>query len=128
MSFSFGEDLSNDLDWVRFKIGDTVADEAYLSDALIASLLATSASKQHAAIAAVQYVLTQFSRPDFKADWLEVKRSTAEASFRRVLTRLESEFGFDVPGDDGGLSGSNVMTYRVDSAQTSAPDFTEGRP
>lgn len=126
MTFTFGSDLTDDLDWLRFKTGDTAADEAYLTDELITSLLAVSASKEAAAVAAVGYILTQFSKPDFKADWLEIKRSTARAGFEKVLARLEAEVGISDTANSF-ATGQSVQTYRLDSAATEAPDYAGGR-
>ena len=127
MTFTFGSDLSDDLDFVRFKTGDTVQDESFLTDELITSLLATHDTKEEATIAAVKYIITRLSRPDFKADWLEVKNTTARAGFEKMLAELKAEFGLDAYTVDGGLSGENVKTYRADSTAIEAPDYTFGR-
>lgn len=125
MTFTFGSDLSDNLDFVRFKTGDTVQDESFLTDELITSLLAVSADRYEATIAAVRYIITQLARPDFKADWLEVKNSTARAGYVALLADLKAEFGLD--GVSGGLTGKSVRTYRGDSATVQEPDYTGGR-
>jgi hypothetical protein len=125
MAFTYTEDLTNNRDFVRFYTGDTTEAESFLSDGIITSLLATEASKQHAVLSAIRYIIRQLSKPDFKADWLQVSYSDARKGYEAMLKQLQAEFG--VTGT-GGVGSSNVSTYRGDSATVSEPDFTGGRP
>lgn len=127
MGFSYGNDLTNDLDWVRFKTGDTQSDEAFLPDELILSLLSIESSKQRAALAACAFIITQLSRPDFKADWLEVKNSTARAAYEKLLARLEGEFGIIPAARASRVRTRGVNTYRGDSETVHEPNYSGGR-
>lgn len=126
--FTYSEDLTNDRDWIRFKTGDTQLDKSFLSDEIITSLLATSASKQHAVLAAVGYIITQLSNPDFKADWLEVKNSTARAAWEKTLARLEGEFGITLTTSRSRRARTRgINTFRGDSETITEPNYTGGR-
>lgn len=122
MSFTYTEDLTIERDFVRFHTGDVVEAESLLSDALITSLVATAGSKEKAVIAAIQHKIARLSDPNFKADWLEVDNKSAVASLMALLALKRAELGVSR------ITGSVVHVYRADSAQTSEPDFTGGRP
>lgn len=124
MAFTYTEDLTNDRDFVRFHSGDTNAEESFLSDAIIASLLATSASKQHAVLAAVRHIIRQLSRPDVRADWLQVSHAAARAGYEKMLRSLEAEFGIKL---GGGVGNKSISTYRGDSETVTEPDYAGGR-
>ncbi len=100
MGFSYEMDLvNNPLDRVRFEIGDTDGNGFFLHDAEINSLLSLhSADWQLAALAAIRAIVARLSRPDFKADWLQVSNKEAIASYRRLLSDKESEYGAALAG------------------------------
>ena len=124
MAFTYTEDLSIDRDFVRFHTGDVVEITSLLSDLLISNLIDATGSKEQAVIAAIQYKITRLSSdPNFKADWLEVDNTTVLASLKNLLEVKRTEFGL-APR----IVASITHVYRADSAQTSAPDFSDGRP
>ena len=122
MTFTYGEDLTDDNDFVRFHTGDVVDGENYLSDAIITSLLATSSSKEAAVIAALRHIISRLSQPNFRADWLQIDNASARVGYQTLLEEKKKEFGFNR------VVAGVVNTYRADSAQTEEPDFTDGRP
>src|SRR5687768_5115924 len=72
MAFSYEEDLEIERDFVRFWTGDTVEGEHFLSDEIIASLLTVEGTRQKATLAALRSIISQLSKPNFRADWLQV--------------------------------------------------------
>lgn len=56
-AWSYRGDLSMDLDWIRFTIGDTDPDDAFMTDAEIESLLDLKGSKEQAALSCMEYIL-----------------------------------------------------------------------
>lgn len=120
MAFTYTEDLTVNRDFVRFHTGDVVSAESFLSDAIITSLLATYSSKQTATIAAIRYILTRLSQPNFTADWLTVDNKGAIDSYRQLLREKQAEFGI------AAITASAVYTYRADSLQTEEPDYSDG--
>lgn len=117
MTFTYGEDLTDDADFVRFHTGDTESDGAFLSDEIITSLLATHDTKQDAVIAALKFIVTKLSKPDFKAGELEIKYSTSY--YKDLLKMKQDEFGLT----DNTLTVSTYYTWRPDSDQTEAPTY-----
>lgn len=93
MTFTFTFDLSVERDYVRFHTGDTSEAEAYLSDELITSLISETGSKQQAVISGLRYILIQLSKPNFKADWLQLDYEKAQKSYRQLLADKIRELG-----------------------------------
>lgn len=120
MAFTYTEDLTVNADFVRFHTGDTVEDESFLSDAIITSLLAVNETKQKATIQALQYIITRLSQPNFRADWLQVDLKTAREGYENLLKLKYQEFG------SARIIATALPTYRADSRQTEAPDFSSG--
>jgi hypothetical protein len=85
MTFTFNENLTTDKDWIRFKTGDVVADESYLSDELIAGVLSDVGTKQKAAVACARHIILRLAQPRVREDWQEVDPKDAVAA--RMLTR-----------------------------------------
>ena len=121
MTFTYGEDLTDDVDFVRFHTGDTVSDQSFLSDEIIASLISTKGSKEAAVIAGLRYITTRLSQPGFKADWLQVDNTEARKGYMAILREKEREFGLSR------MTASTKTAYRADSAETEAPDYEGGR-
>jgi hypothetical protein len=122
MTFTWGEDLSVARDYVRFRTGDTVEDQSFLSDELIASLISEEGSNDKAVLAAFDYIIRRLSQPNFRADWLQVDYKTAREGYEREREKFAAAIGY-------GMIATNVThTYRADSAQTETPDYTDGRP
>lgn len=109
MTFTFASDLSITRDYVRFEIGDTTSDGAWLSDELIASLVTKHGTANAAVLAALKYIIMQLSKPDFKADWLSVSNAEARKGYETMLKEKKKEYGL------GGLTAGVVYTYRIDS-------------
>lgn len=123
MAFTYVEDFNIDRDFVRFHTGDVVESTSLLSDLLIARLISSTGNKQRAVLAAIQYKITRLSSdPNFKADWLEVDNTTAITLLQNLLEVKRAEFGL-APR----IVASVTHVYRADSAQTSEPDFSDGR-
>lgn len=111
MTFTFTSDLTVANDYVRFHCGDTVEAEAFLSDEIITSLVATSSSNNAAVIAALRYILTQLSKPNFKADWLQVDFKTAREGYQKTLNDKLKEFGM------GRAAAAHIPVYRQDETE-----------
>lgn len=109
MTFTFVGDLSIDRDYVRFEIGDTTQDSAWLTDELIASLITKQGSANGAVLSGIKYIITQLSKPDFRADWLQVSNAEARKGYETMLAEKKKEYGI------GGLTAGVTYTYRVDS-------------
>lgn len=122
MTFTYTEDLTDDVDFVRFHTGDVVSDESFLSDGIITSLVATTGSKEAAVIAAIRHIIARLSTPNFRADWLQVDNEAARRGYETLLKEKQKELGF------GALVSTGINTYRADSAQTEEPDYSDGRP
>ncbi len=122
MTFTFGEDLTDNVDYVRFHSGDSIETESVLSDALITSLVTSAGSKQNAVIEAIQYKIALFSQPNFKADWLQVDNKAAVDSLRKLLEEKRAALSVSR------YTASVVHVYRPDSAAVETPDYSEGRP
>lgn len=122
MSFSNGDDLSVDVDFVRFHTGDVVEGQNFLSDEIIASLVDTTGSKQAAVIAGLKHIIMRLSQPNFTADWLKVENQQAREGYENMLAEKKKEFGI------GTLVATSGHVYRADSAETGEPDFSAGRP
>jgi hypothetical protein len=116
MSFSYTPAAVNDLTRVRFHTGDTVETESWLSDEEINMLLAEEGTWQKATIAALKFIISKLSKPDFQADWLRVSNASAREGFVRLLNEKRAEFG--IPA----ISSAAKPVYRSDSLQTEPPD------
>ena len=117
MTFTFDTDLSTDLALVRFNIGDTSEEGAYLADETITALLSQEGTIGKAVIASIRYILTQLSTPNFKKDWLSVDYKTAREGFEKLLIDKAEEFDISLTRGIKLVSSiSNVS--RADSYQT----------
>jgi hypothetical protein len=117
MTFTFGGDLSVDRDFVRFYSGDTDSERAFLSDELIASLVTEAGSKQQAVIDAIDYIITQLSQPDFRADWLQMSFGEARKGYETRLKDMRRKFGLNA------ITARSGHVYRPDSRASEAPTF-----
>lgn len=111
MTFTFIFDLSIDRDYVRFHTGDTSEAEAYLSDELITSLISETGSKQQAVIAGLRYIITKLSKPNVKADWLQVDNKTAREGYEVILRNKLKEFGI------GMATATHIPVSRLDEEE-----------
>ena len=116
MTFSFGDDLTDDNDYVRFHTTDTIT-PGFMSDALITSLIAVEGSNNAAVIAGLEYMIGQLSRPDFRADWLQVSNEAARKGLEGVLTKKKLKFGI------AAVVATTTHIYRADSDQTEEPTY-----
>jgi hypothetical protein len=107
MGFTYTETLSVERDFVRFWTGDTVSGESFLSDEVIASLLESEGTKEKAVVAALRYIISQLSKPNFRADWLHVDYRAAREGYEKMLREREAQFGLT-------LTVYGVKTYRGD--------------
>ena len=114
MAFTFGEDLTDANDYVRFHTTDTI-DPGYMSDALITSLIAVEGTNNKAVIAGLKFIIGQLSRPDFKADWLQVSNKAAREGFVVLLREKRQEFGISA------RTATVTHVYRADSDQDEEP-------
>jgi hypothetical protein len=119
MTFTFATDLSTDLALVRFHIGDTDSGGYFLADETITALLTKHGSVGGAVVASLKYIITQLSRPDFRADWLQVSNAEARKGYQALLAEKRGEFGLSA------ITASATHVYRADSDQTEAPDYDD---
>lgn len=115
MTFTFATDLSTDLALVRFHIGDTNSDGAYLADETITALLTTEGSIGGAVVACIKYIIMQLSSPNFRLDWLTVSNEQARAGYETLLKVKAQEFGISLSGVTA--SSTVSLPYRADSYQ-----------
>ncbi len=123
MSFSFDIGLTEDKDKVRFHIGDTDTNGAYLADETIDALIASEGSIGAAVLACIKYIITQLSSPSFKLDWLSVTNQEARKGFESMLKVKAQEFGIALSGLSATASIS--LPYREDSGQYSTSTRTQ---
>lgn len=119
MAFTFTGDLSTALDRVRFAVGDTDSAGHFLEDATISALI-TLHGENGAIVECLRYILAQLSRPDFRADWLQVTNKDAAAAVRAQLRDAIQRYGA------GGVVAGAANVYRADSQQTTTPDYSKG--
>lgn len=119
MTFTFATDLSTDLALVRFHIGDTDSGGYFLADETITALLTSHGSVGGAVVASLKYIITQLSRPDFRADWLQVSNAEARKGYQALLMEKRGEFGLSA------ITASATHVYRADSDQTEEPDYAD---
>lgn len=120
MTFTFDASLNTDLALVRFHIGDTDSNGHFLTDETINALLANYGSVGGAVIASLRYIISQLSRPDFRADWLQVSNAEARRGYQALLAEKRGEFGLSA------LTASATHVYRADSDQIEKPDYGDG--
>lgn len=120
MTFIFNANLSNDVSWVRFQIGDTDSAGYYLEDETIAALI-TEGGRSQAVIDCIEYIIALLSAPTTRLDWLTVDYSTARAGYEALLKRKKQTLG-----KTGGATFTLVTSHpwREDSNQTDG-DYTE---
>lgn len=121
MTYSYGYNLAgNNLDRVRFEIGDTDGDgeEAafFLHDEEINAQLALFADDyKPAVLACIRGIIAKLSRPTFQADWLRVDTKTAIDSYRKLLAEKAAEYGIQLGEEYGGwFESGQVDTVRSD--------------
>jgi hypothetical protein len=118
MTFTFGEDLTVDRDYVRFHCADTIA-PGFMSDALIASLVTVEGTTNKAVITGIRHIIGLLSRPDFRADWLQVSNQAALAGYKTLLAEKKNELGI------GGIITTVTHVYRADSDASEEPDWDD---
>lgn len=124
MTFSYDTSLSSDGDLVRFHIGDTDSNGAYLPDETITALLTSEGTVGGAVIQSIKYIISQLSSPNFKLDWLSVSNENAREGFKSLLIIKSQEFGISLSG----LSATSTigLPYRADSDQDSSESVYDG--
>jgi hypothetical protein len=121
MTFTYNlNDGFSNLERVRFHIGDMDSTTARFQDEEINAIITEEGSWEKAVIACLKNLIARLSVPDFRADWLEVKPSTARAAYEALLKQKQKDFGLSNVVMEG------VHVYRADSDQTAAPDYSEG--
>lgn len=123
MTFTFDNTLTTDLAKVRFHVGDTDTNGAYLADETITALLTSEGSVGGAVIACIKYIITQLSTPNFRQDWLQVDYKTAREGFEKLLKDKAQEFGVNLSGVSA--STSIKLPYRRDSYQYTTSSRTD---
>src|SRR5690348_13769606 len=106
MAFTYTEDLTNNINFVRFHTGDVIDGENFLSDGIITSLVTLSGSKQGAVIAGLKHIILRLSQPNFRADWLQVDNEAARRGYEKMLDDKMNEFGISA------ISAEAINTYR----------------
>ena len=123
MTFTFDTTLSTDLAKVRFHIGDTSSDGAYLADETIIALLTSEGSVAGAVIACIRYIITQLSSPNFRLDWLTVSNEKAREGFEKLLKDKAQELGVNLSGATA--TSTISLPYRRDSYQYTSSSRTD---
>jgi len=122
MGFQYNPNLLSDADLVRFHIGDTKQQGAYLDNETIDALLTSEGSVGGAVVACIKYIITQLSVPNFRQDWLQVDYQTAREAFEKLLKTKLSEFGIS----SGVTAKSSIaLPYRRDSLQYTTSTRTD---
>ena len=122
MTFTFDAGLETDLAKVRFHIGDTNENGAYLADETIEALVTSEGSVGGAAVSCIRYIISQLSSPDFKQDWLSVSNKEARMGFEKLLKQKAQELGVSL----GATASATIsLPYREDSYQYSSTTRTE---
>ena len=116
MTASYNPYLSDNVSLVRFHIGDTNTDGAFLQDETIQYWLTNTASTGEAVIACIKYIITQLSQPGFKLDWLTVDNVSARTAFMDLLKQKAQEFNVSLSSASFGTSVST--RWRADSNMT----------
>lgn len=93
MTFTYGGDLSVARDYVRFHTGDVESAESFLTDEVIASLITNTGSNNAAVIASIKHIIFRLSKPNFRADWLQVDMKSAREGYQAMLAEKKREFG-----------------------------------
>lgn len=110
MTFTYNQPF-DDIARVRFYTGDTDSVNHFLSDEVIEELITEHDDEwKKAAVAAVEYIITQLLTPGFTADWLKVDNAAAIAGYERLLKRLQAKFGVS----DESISLTSVQVVRAD--------------
>lgn len=107
MAFTYTP-FSTNRDRVRFHIGDTNAAAPIFQDEALDALIAESGGWQSAVIAALEHLIALVSKPDFRADWLEVSHQSARLGYEQVLRIKRAAFGM------AALRSGAVQVQRVD--------------
>lgn len=125
MTYTYDPALSTDKDKVRFHIGDTDPDGAFLEDETIVALIAITGSMEDAAITCLSYIITQLSTPNFRLDWMRVDNEAARKGYEELLIYKRQEFGVT-----GGFTAESELThaYRLDSHQDPDNEQYDGSP
>jgi hypothetical protein len=115
MTFTFDTSLGNNISLVRYHIGDTNEDGAYLSDETIDALITIEGSVGGAVISCIKYIITQLSVPEFREDRLSISVGEAIKSYQEKLKEKSQEFGIKTNGIT--TSSTISLPYRADSYQ-----------
>lgn len=116
MTVTFDPTLATEKDQVRFHIGDTSPDGAYIQDETIEYLLTTYGSVGGAVVSGIRYIITQLSKPNFRLDWMQVTNDEARKGYEAMLTEKQQEFGIG-----GAVATVNIsQTHRADSYEQDA--------
>jgi hypothetical protein len=113
MTFTWGADPVNDAaDWIRFELGDTDESDYFLEDEEIGAALALAEDdKQDAALSCIKLIQRKLSKPNFRADWLQVDYEKARAAWQATLAEKTQEYGIS---DGTGLAAGFTHLTRKD--------------
>lgn len=116
MTFTYTPETPTDTTRVRFALGDVTDGENFLSDEEIGMALSESGSWQAAVISCIKTIIARLSRPDFRADWLQVSNAEARKGYETLLREKRAEYG--IPA----ISARGQSVYRADSLQDDVPE------
>jgi len=131
MTITFTPDLSDDVSYIRFHIGDTNVDGAYLQDETIQAIYDEAQDYGVAIVSCIRYIITQLSSPNFSKDWLSVSNGEARQGYETMLKEKKIEFGVSsltavatiaLPYREDSDQDSSVSTY-TDDKDTADEDF-----
>jgi hypothetical protein len=121
MSFTYDPREPDDVTRVRFYTGQTVEDESLLSDEDIGFALSENSNGVGAAVVmCFGLIIRKLSKPDFKADWLQVSNDVAIKSYRAELAAARVTFSIPAPA----VTATIRHAYRKDSHLTEEPTYS----
>ena len=120
MTFSFDENLADDVSLTRFHIGDTDDAGHFLEDETIQYHI-DAGTVGSAVIACIRFIIMQLSRPDFKQDWLSVDNASAKAGYETMLKIKAQEFGIQTSSPATSIG----YPHRADSYENDDGVYTD---
>ena len=109
--WSYDPALTRTLDQVRFKIGDTEADDTLFEDAEIAWQLTATGSVLLAALACARSLHAKAAREvSISADGIRSDATSSAKGYKVLVTALEREVAEASPGNGGEPIGTPIMT------------------
>lgn len=109
-----------DIARIRLEIGDITAENHRFEDELLTALIAEHGDWKMATVACFNLIIMQIAnKPDFKADWLEVKTTAAIPHYRSMRDAFMAKHGLTNTTENSiAWSASVVVPERSDREWT----------